>query len=602
MNSHDLLHQLEKEEGDGAGWISDLRSAWDDEIEHHMSDEKKKFFLLFPSSSEEEEAENDTKVKKNKKIRKHMKTFIKEAYTTTTEKRKQPDVFFGVLHNEKEEEEFDHVLSKPQVNVDVYTSSTSSTTSTTDTLLPSIAESKSEFPSIVDTMEGGALVSKKTKKNLLQRVLKQSLYKSESEIVEDLIKYEVKLQKWIDDNKCKLNELRNQEKNHSKQHAMEMESLIKIGHKKHVKLLQTLNIYKSILLNEKMEMENQIKEALRSNLFLTKQAFLFHKHFTNQTVVSSSNRIASLPKYINDDFFKDSLDEFCIKSSIIKHLEKRIETLQEKMNTIKVKSKNNNTNILKTILQNFTNSLMDSIQIEFDQIIGDERNAEGANLSKFFKECNFHGLHRIPPREIVEYIESYVNYLQKVHKLSNCYEKLLFLTERFVFAQIGYSLFKIEMQNNLEIDTLFMEHCLLLKNLTPIQLGVDPKFLPLQEQTIYFEEPIKELQFVGFYCTPIEMLQTIQSVAKKIQRIALEHCTSIHGKEFNFGADEFFPILVYCCVQSQLPMGHACISYLSKYANKSQTEAEMQYYLTCLEGCLSYIGNITEEEVKQLCL
>jgi hypothetical protein len=84
--------------------------------------------------------------------------------------------------------------------------------------------------------------------------------------------------------------------------------------------------------------------------------------------------------------------------------------------------------------------------------------------------------------------------------------------------------------------------------------------------------------------------------------IAKDNCTK-RGKDFSFGADEFIPIVIYVVAHAFLPCIHSNLAFMSKYAGSNETNSnssEIMYYLTCLEGGVVYIDNLTQEELDNL--
>ncbi|EFC41400.1 vacuolar sorting protein 9 domain-containing protein [Naegleria gruberi] len=258
------------------------------------------------------------------------------------------------------------------------------------------------------------------------------------------------------------------------------------------------------------------------------------------------------------------------------------------------------------------------IEQEFFDLIADQRTEEGQSLRTFLKEINNAGLEKVPPAEIAEYVVIYVDYLSDRHAIKTDLEKqaILRLVSRLIYNEfgLGLRLQKIEIESQSQENYKFQQQVRLLRKLTANQLGVANKFLPIrakftgkqnsikemihkQNQTPFYD-PIATLGYLNYCVSPIDMLHCVYSCARQIHIIAKDNCSQ-RGKDFSFGADEFFPILVYVVVHAHLPNIHSALSYISKYSSQSRN-SEVVYYLTCLEGAVMYAQELSEEDIQEL--
>lgn len=533
-------------------------------------------------------------------------------------------------------------------------SSYSHAPSTSTPSSPSSPAPTSIDPSLLN--KSGAMVTRRRRKGLLQRIFvgnnqKSSLMKTENEIRDDLVKYEARMHKCLDECRLVIKELRRNEKNLTRNVRREMAFLERCALVNLVPVFRRLSITKLVRIRDRLQLEYGCRALIRERISLSHRALRFSpppsldvSKSSEESVQTEDGCVMSLPAYVNDDFFMD-VDDIVLSNLILSERWKRIRELDSKAKSlaelyvsmrkamVKPLAKKEIGTKLLVLLKNynipydperpFLDSLECGIEFRFRALISDQRTNEGQSIRTFLKELRSYGLERVPPSEIIGYIESYVVFLTKSHQIvdphvpnpeddsyteinASIIQRLHVLVDRYIFYLIGLDLQRIEWQASDQDDSHFMMQSRILRKLTPVQLGVDAKFLPLDSDhdddgraMLPFADSIDILGYLGLCVTPREMLHCVHCCAKTIHNTAYKNCKA-RDKDFSFGADEFFPILVYVVVQSELPTAHSNLSYLSKFTNSHNSSSELIYYLTCLEGAIMYISGLNEEEIGNL--
>ncbi|KAG2386299.1 hypothetical protein C9374_002745 [Naegleria lovaniensis] len=511
--------------------------------------------------------------------------------------------------------------------------------------------------------------------NLLKKLFTSNPKKrTEDDWKDELVKYEQRLSNYLKESKQVIKDLRKRQEVEYDKIQQEYSFIQRCHDSKLLQIYKDLARCKLIRLKHRRELEKGCKKVLKEKIDIIRDILLQQSQHLKQHQVEQGDITIKcynlLPHFVKQEAFYKEVDEIlsenevlCAQWNEISLLEQLSKELSDKFIQMKKESgiskkviqKKDVTINLKSILKRYieepalplcnfhllseSNNSKDpnlddqtwqscihciendqrlEIEQEFFDLIADQRTEEGQSLRTFVKELNNVGLEKISSSEIVDYISSFVDYLSTRHSITLDVEKqvLLRLLSRLIYNEfgLGVKLQKIEVEAHSAENVKFQKQANLLKQLTPNQLGVANKFLPLRvkftgkqnsiKEMIHkisqtpFYDPVTTLSYLNYYVSPMDMLHCVYSCARQIHIIAKDNCTQ-RGKDFSFGADEFFPILVYVVVHSHLPNIHSALSFLSKFASQSRN-SEVVYYLTCLEGAVMYVQEITTEDIQEL--
>eukprot|EP00761_Pharyngomonas_kirbyi_P010096 gb/GECH01010114.1/.p1 GENE.gb/GECH01010114.1/~~gb/GECH01010114.1/.p1 ORF type:complete len:748 (+),score=175.52 gb/GECH01010114.1/:1-2244(+) len=442
---------------------------------------------------------------------------------------------------------------------------------------------------------------------------KSNKKKTEGELREELKVYEGQLQQFLSERNTRYNHLRKREREILEEVKKEIEILTASQRYETREKYRAYMKVKLYLIQSEQRLEKKFKEDIDTRI-----------HYTQQALLDTEG---PLPTHVNDDFFKDT-EELLYCSPDLARMKKRLRLISNharELNEDYVKTRKRSrpkthrergSELLKLLKEmdidhaeytNFLDSLEQSTQDKFNNLIGDCRTTEGRWIQTFLNELYSYGVSKIPPGEIVGYIQAYVNFLCKQHNFGDREErkqKLHRLVERHLFNLIAVELIDVEATELREKDQHFLDQTHYLATLSPLKLGIEPKFLPAYvekddngKELDPFVEAIDTLGYLNFCLVPVDMLTCIKITAKQIHKIAKKNCET-HGKSFSFGADEFFPIFVYVVVRSGVTSIHSLLSFLNKFGNMSSRSTEISYFVTCLEGAVVYIDQITQDDME----
>ncbi|KAL9652661.1 hypothetical protein ABK040_003964 [Willaertia magna] len=494
--------------------------------------------------------------------------------------------------------------------------------------------------------------------------------RSENEWKEELVKYEQRLTSYLRESRHMVKELKRKQQTENEKMEQEFNYLKRCHQSKLIPVFREFSMCKLVRLKQRRELEKGCKKLIKERIKSIKEILLQLNQQLKQVQLQTDMSIKCynlLPHYVKQESYFKDVDELLNENEELSRKWQEIQALEHLTNDLYIKyqnlrkqynmnrktiSKKEVTSKLVVILHKYleecvipicafhTNSEHKDVNLEeqtwqefincieneerlnleqdFYDLVADERTEEGQSLRRFLKEITNIGLEKVPPSEIVDYIQSFVNYMKERHVITKAKEIHLLdrLLSKLIYNElsVGIEIHRIEMENHLEENIIFQQQTKLLRKLTPSQLGVANKFTPIKtkftgkansiKEMIHkrnmtpFNEPITVIGYLNYLITPHDLLHCIYTCAKQIHLIAKENCNA-RGKEFSFGADEFFPILVYVVVHSYLPNIHSILSFLSKYSG-NVANSEVLYYLTCLEGAVMYVQEITENDIKEL--
>jgi hypothetical protein len=483
------------------------------------------------------------------------------------------------------------------------------------------------------------------KVSLFQRIFspRQSVQdKTDSELRYELRKYERRLLTSLKESKNMIKQLHTKEISLVQSLYPEMLYLRKCALVRIIPTFRALCIIKMQRLQVRRELEKGCKTLIKNRLEQIKQAL-------------NTGPKDKLPPFVTLEFFKD-IDSLLLEDSklcdtlkYVKRLERRDRILTDRYQTLrkqyganlKRRGKKEQLIMLKDILSRthihkctyncgiykkacqkeqgeeitwrefldcIYDTKMQNVHVDFYSMVSDERSTEGQSIRTFLGEVDNLGWDRVPPKEIIDYVTSYVTFLcsANMYRITDEVEieKIAYLVHQYFFGSlVGNRLSRVEEIAHAEDNRRFATQVRLLKDLTPQQLGVSSKFLsPDDDGKRSFAEPIEILSLLGFCATPNDMLHCVYTCAKLIHIIARDNCSK-RNKELSFGADEFIPIMIYVVAHAFLPLIHSNLAFMSKYANcngPNYNNSEVMYFLTCLEGAVVYVDNLTQEELDNL--
>jgi len=587
-------------------WITEMYSAWDEEIQSNMSEEKQTFFLNFSESGDtvddDEEEMDESRRRQKRNVRNHMRQFIRneQNHQNNNNSNKGSILAPTVVHHsyflapttEANSLPLSRKNSAPMTigeldmpemrELDVDSSSSSSSTSITprklsnsgESVVAAAASSPNAPPSafnvvsrsfstlfggnnnnhtnssgssgshnvtvstsgtttaiatidpVVDTTTPTTPVSSTTtnhveKKSLLQRLFTNNSNNNSSnnlhgnnnsnsnnnnnsnnnsnsnsnnsnsnnnsnnnqphtlyQWIQELTKYEQRLNQNLKDCKSTIRELKNKE---------QVERLFiyrELNYLKSCRLNGVIRVFRSYYISRIMElqrkarMERLVKQMLRDRLNDTIQALDILKNYSSNSNGGSSSEDYKtiLPSYLIEEktsYFLN-VDQLIVQRKpllkrrmIIKQLEVQSKRLEREYQVArknsgahkKSRTKREQQGALRRIVEQFpvfeySNDDTDSqqsnvngavvprekpkilndcsefiedvlahvdrtrLQDEFNCIVGDARSAEGQSIRTFVNEVNNVGFDRVPSAELVEYASSFVNYINKLNGLT----------------------------------------------------------------------------------------------------------------------------------------------------------------------------------------
>jgi len=510
------------------------------------------------------------------------------------------------------------------------------------------------------------------KENLFKKLFTTAPKKrTEADWRDELTKYEQRLSSYLKESRQMIKDLRKRQEMETEKMQQEYSFLQRCHESKLLNLYRDLSSCRLIRLKQRRELEKACKKVIKERIQTIREILVQQSQQLKQVEQSGDITMKCynlLPHFVKQESYFKDVDELLNENDHLSRQWFEIELLEQLSKDLseaymqlrkesglgrKTIPKKEVTQHLKTIIQRYieepalpicnfhlfcdnNHKNMDleeqtwqacvnclendqrlDIEHEFFDLVCDQRTEEGQSLMTFLKEVTNIGLDKIPPSEIVDYISSFADYLSSRHGVSAELDRqvLLRLVSRLIYNEfkIGYQLHKIEIESHAEENLIFQQQSRILRKMSPNQLGVAYKYLPIKtkftgkqnsikemlfkrNQTPFYD-PIATLGYLNSCVTPLDMLHCVYSAARQIHIIAKDNCTQ-RGKEFSFGADEFFPILVYTVVHSHLPTIHSALSFLSKYS--PNRNSEVVYYLTCLEGAVMYVQEITQDDIQDL--
>lgn len=256
---------------------------------------------------------------------------------------------------------------------------------------------------------------------------------------DDLQKYLAKLNKYADESKMVIKELRSNKKKQCQQATLEINSIRSMQLKDVEKFYRQLAMIKLVRLQKRKVLEKHCAAIIQERITHVQQAIQQFDSAMQHVKDDDKNENFVLPAAITDDFFKGIDDILQSNTAMqrrwrsVKRIDTDILKMTDKYNAMKKqppRSKRENGQLLHALLAKpevqrflpymaeqinvplstkfcefFPNFLEGSEQNEFRMLIGDSRTEEGKTIQTFLSEIKTYTLQKIPCHTIVNYIE-----------------------------------------------------------------------------------------------------------------------------------------------------------------------------------------------------
>eukprot|EP00736_Rhodelphis_marinus_P000161 Rmarinus@m.23339 len=246
-------------------------------------------------------------------------------------------------------------------------------------------------------------------------------------------------------------------------------------------------------------------------------------------------------------------------------------------------------------------------QNRFDQLMADERTAEGKFIQRLIKavQCS----DDVDPLAVIATMGHLVRTSASMHKLGpqeTSYLKLYM--DRLIFPRMAKECFYNTRGHSQaeEMDARYREQVQWLSKYPQKHLGVedwccikqseDTGWLPADETDVPYGAACVILREITRMQLPLDMLNCLHRTGLKIYELVRE-CSGRPGVDI--GADTFIPIYLYVAVQADLPCPFHCLHFIQNFTTELEKRTELGYYLACFEGVLQYIVDSTPELLEQ---
>jgi hypothetical protein len=221
----------------------------------------------------------------------------------------------------------------------------------------------------------------------------------------------------------------------------------------------------------------------------------------------------------------------------------------------------------------------DENQTKFNQIMNDERNEESGWIKKFIKDIDKFGIDKVPTNEIFNYFEIFEKRCCQLHTIKN--EKEIAALSKYTNRLFMDYLYHKFIDTEDCVNDIFMFNCLKLSKLSLLEIGVDRKYV-VEDTPNQYSDAIDLFSFLKFVTNPNDLIDLIFFSCKLILNESLSYMKSKNEKINPISADDFFPILIYVIVHSDLVFLNYIIGFIVTFYN--QNDSEKIYYLTQVES------------------
>eukprot|EP00002_Diphylleia_rotans_P032438 TRINITY_DN6812_c0_g1_i2.p1 TRINITY_DN6812_c0_g1~~TRINITY_DN6812_c0_g1_i2.p1 ORF type:complete len:916 (+),score=141.42 TRINITY_DN6812_c0_g1_i2:67-2814(+) len=226
---------------------------------------------------------------------------------------------------------------------------------------------------------------------------------------------------------------------------------------------------------------------------------------------------------------------------------------------------------------------VEDTQTTFDRLILDERSAEGRKLKKYIDIINRKTPEEVTPEDVVDFVHQYADELAKDWGVDVDHEvsTVRMYTMRTIFPRVQKYCRQYKSEEDHVSDILYTRRLRRLRSYSPEEFSINPKFLPNHGSLLQEVEPVLDLLGnVGLMMVPADMNHCILKAGRKLTQIVHKMAARI----INFGADDIFPIFVYCIVHAEIPNIHANLRYMELFCPSRDAMTEHGYWATTLRG------------------
>eukprot|EP01102_Stenamoeba_stenopodia_P006337 TRINITY_DN1739_c0_g4_i1.p1 TRINITY_DN1739_c0_g4~~TRINITY_DN1739_c0_g4_i1.p1 ORF type:complete len:880 (+),score=221.35 TRINITY_DN1739_c0_g4_i1:486-3125(+) len=319
-----------------------------------------------------------------------------------------------------------------------------------------------------------------------------------------------------------------------------------------------------------------------------------------------------LPLVFTADYFKDpeSITNHDIEA--LTHIEKILENAKKGLGRafIRARSKavvDDRVARLKSIIDstaldgsNMYHAYHEIMQNEFNFFLLDARYPEG-NKIKRLCEALSNATQRIPPEEIINFLEDFVNELADQNKFLSFEDtnKLRVFVYRAVFPRIFTNCF-VPLRNdpqNKENNKRFALQIQWLRKLSPEEIDVDlAKYWKLLNLSYNGPHPFSRawelLEYLPYELVPTDMLLIVKDTMLLINEIGRDITNSM------LSTDDVFPILLYVTIHADIHNVFEHLEYMELYASPSDRMGQLGFCLTSLSAACNHILNMSPSDLQ----
>jgi len=238
--------------------------------------------------------------------------------------------------------------------------------------------------------------------------------------------------------------------------------------------------------------------------------------------------------------------------------------------------------------------LLDEFQDEFDSIILDQRNRNGMRILRLYEAIQATEIDEIPPYEIVNFLQEFVDQLATEYSLGDeCLDRIRLYVGRSVFPILYPLLSQLKSDENNKQDKIFIDQVTWLRKLPPA--GLDPilgKLVGAAGDTSAFTPIISLIEDVMYRTTPSDMLMVLYETMEMIHGVAKR----VLGGDL--GADDLFPVWLYCTIHANLVSVHSHMCFMENFAAPEESMTQLGYCLTTFQACVAHICTVSKESLS----
>eukprot|EP00045_Choanoeca_perplexa_P007856 m.72310 g.72310 ORF g.72310 m.72310 type:complete len:564 (-) comp14250_c0_seq1:102-1793(-) len=168
--------------------------------------------------------------------------------------------------------------------------------------------------------------------------------------------------------------------------------------------------------------------------------------------------------------------------------------------------------------------------------------------------------------------------------LDNAFEGL----EKYVLSKIHRYIFKPEGSDDALQNQALSDRMTMLSFIKPEHLDVSALVLNHADK---LAEAQTELIKMDSYKSPRDKIICILNCARVLMAV-------LTSTEDASGADEFLPLLIYVILQAQPPNLHCNLMYITRFRDPDKLMGEAGYYLTNMQGAVSFIQTVTAAQLS----